>query len=563
MIFPFSLLAGKARNHTVHPVVLLILDGYGVAPPSGGNAISRINPGWMKKLYKEYPYGELMASGESVGLPANSVGNSEVGHLTIGAGRIIFQSLKRINSAIEDRSFFDNRAFFQAIKHVKKHDSTLNLMGLVGPGDVHSSVNHLYALLELCKTNDVFNVNLHLFTDGRDAPPQEAEKIIAEIEAKCEELGVGKIVSISGRYYAMDRDRRWERTQKAYQAIAEGKGEYAINAIEAVKKAYARGETDEFILPTVIVDRDGGHPLGSIHDGDAVIFFNFRIDRPRQLTMAFCLPDFENIKSFKLGYEPDRDPAAVEEISGPTFSRGVWHKDIFFVTMTEYHKDLPVSAVAFPPEVIAPTLAEVLSKAKVNVLCLAESEKERMVTYYFNGQVEKSFENEDVKILPSKRIATYDKNPQMSLPEIVAEFKKQIDMDKYSFVIVNFANPDMVAHTGNLGATMAAIRHVNWGVGEVYKKVMEAGGTLIITADHGNAEELLNFPTSPFFVTSSSGAINTDHSVNPVPVVIAGAAYKGTNKETAIKGYLYDVAPTVLKMLKIEQPKEMTGKSLI
>lgn len=548
------------KKPNLKPVVLLVLDGFGIAPASSGNAVTLAKTPNYDSFLKKYPHTELIASGESVGLPANEVGNTEVGHLTLGAGRVILQDLKKINLSIEKGTFFDNKAFLQAAAHVKKNSSKLHILGLIGSGKVHSSTEHLYALLQFCKKEGIKNVKLHLFTDGRDSPPKEAIEIIEKIEKHLEAVKVGQIASISGRYYAMDRDRRWERTEKAYKAIVEGLAVQTMSASDAIKSAYNSGRTDEFIEPSVIADKQG--PVGTVNDNDAAVFFNYRIDRAKQLTMALTIADFERIKVFDFGYDPEGSREIGEVAVGKTFNRAKVPKNLFFVTMTEYHKDLPVSAVAFPPEVVERPLPQVLAERGLKQLKMAESEKERFVTYYFDGLREGQFPGEEVEIVPSPKVPTYDKKPQMSLPKLVKVFVKQIRRDEFSFVLINFANPDMVAHSGDLKATIRAIEYVDRYMGGLVRAVLVQGGSVFITADHGNAEELISYPTTSFFYTSKKGTINTDHSNNPVPLIIADARFED-KKVTLQKGGLADVVPTILALLGIEKPEVMNGKNLL
>lgn len=538
MIFPFF----TKRNY-IKPAVLVILDGFGVAPPSGGNAINLAKKPHYDQLLREYPHGELIASGESVGLPANEVGNTEVGHLTLGAGRTILQDLKKINLSIEKGTFFDNKAFVAAANHVKQNNSAFHIMGLASSGNVHSSLEHLMAALQFCKKEELKKVYLHLFTDGRDAPPKEGIDVIGKIENQLSILRIGQIASISGRYYAMDRDKRWDRTAKAYNAIALGRAIQTLSAADAVNSAYARGQTDEFIEPTVIADKNG--PVGIVRDGDSLAFFNYRIDRPRQLTMAFVEPDFEALKS-----------------GNPTFQREKALKNIFFITMTEYQKGLPVSGVAFGPEVVEMPLGQVISTAGLRQMHMAESEKERFVTYYFNGIREERFQNEDLKIVASPKVPTYDKKPEMSLPGLISEFKKQTGKDIYNFLVINFANADMVAHSGNLNATIKAVEFIDIYLNQLVESVLRKDGTVIITADHGNAEELVTFPANSYFITTSRGTTNTDHSNNPVPVIVINNKFKG-NPINLGRGILADVAPTILGLMGIKVPDVMTGRNLL
>ncbi|OGM70415.1 phosphoglycerate mutase (2,3-diphosphoglycerate-independent) [Candidatus Woesebacteria bacterium RIFCSPLOWO2_01_FULL_44_14] len=561
----FANLFGKKQSD-IKPVILLILDGWGLAPASAGNAISLAKkPNWDRYV-ASYPYGELIASGESVGLPANEDGNSEVGHLTIGAGRAIKQSLPRIEDAIKDGTFMDNNALLDAVAHVKKNSSKLHVMGLVSHGSVHSSLKHFWALLDFCKNQGVTGVCFHLFTDGRDAAPTEAVKVVAEIEEQLKATGAGSIATVTGRYFSMDRDGKWERTQKAYEAMVMGKGQVAASATEAIQVSYAAGITDEFIQPTVIHSRSvslaTSGVANTINDNDAVIFFNFRIDRPRQLTMAFVFPDFENLKTVDFGYIPYEKgrKERMQIAKGSTFKREKIAKNLFFVTMTEYQKSLPVSAIAFPPEVVSDSLPEVLAKNALPQMHLAESEKERMVTFYFNGMSDTKFPGEEDVIVASPRVATYDQRPQMSVGKLVREFKKELRKQKYSFFVVNFANPDMVAHSGNLKASIRAVEIVDRAMGELVAATLNFGGTAVITADHGNAEELLSFPTGSFYVTTQSGTVNTEHSGNPVPILVINKAW-GPAKLG--QGMLADVAPTILAIMKIAKPAAMTGRALL
>lgn len=557
MFLPFF---KREKTKTVKPVVLVVMDGFGLAPSSEGNAITRAKTPYYNYLLKNYPNTELIASGESVGLPANEVGNTEVGHLILGAGRIILQDLKRISVSIEKGNFFDNKAFLKATGHVKRNNSKLHLMGLVSSGNVHSSLDHLYGLLQFCKKENIEEVFLHLFTDGRDSPPKDGVKIIEQIEERLKLLRLGKIASISGRYYAMDRDRRWDRTEKCYKAIVLGHAIQTFSALDAIKGAYIRNQTDEFVEPTIIADKKG--PIGLIEDNDAVIFFNFRIDRPKQLTMAFILPNFESLKEFDFGYNPDtsREEGTVE--FGKTFTREKVLKNLFFLTMTEYHKNLPVSAIAFGPEAVEDVLTVSISKAGLKQLHMAESEKERFVTYYFDGMREKPVEGEEVSIIASPKIETYDKKPEMSLPELVGQFRKQLKKNIYGFFVINFANPDMVAHSGNLKATIRSIEYVDKYLKVLVEASLAVNGTVFITADHGNAEELLTFPTSGYFITSSEGTVNTDHSTNPVPLIIVDNSLRRKGVKLQ-KGTLGDVANTILAHMNITPPPEMAGNNLL
>lgn len=540
------------------PVVLLVLDGWGIAPPSAGNAIALAGTPNLDRLASLYPNSRLIASGEAVGLPATEVGNTEVGHLTMGAGRVIYQGLKRINISIEDRSFFENAAFLKAISYAKQNNTKLHLMGLVGSGQVHASVEHLLSLLQVLKNHEMERVYLHLFTDGRDSPPKESLEIVARIEARLKELHLGKVATISGRYYAMDRDRRWERTQKAYAAMVEGKAPLFATVSQAIESSYAKNLTDEFLEPAVIDTN------GLIENNDSVIFFNYRIDRPRQLTMAFTMAEFENLKDFEFGYSSENEghKHGVQVSSGPTFKREKWPTNLFFVTMTQYQENIPVSAIAFPPQIVDMPLAEVLSSAGLRQLHMAESEKERFVTYYFDGLHTKLYPGEEVSISPSPKVATYDKKPQMAVEDILKQFKRHLSSKQYHFYIINFANADMVGHSGNLGATIKAIKILDRVIAEFVTFALSYDATVIITSDHGNAEELITYPKSSFYFTSSKGSTNTDHSNNPVPFLVIKKELLGT-KTVISPGSLADVAPTILAIMNIEKPKQMTGNNLI
>jgi len=527
MIFDFF-----RKSFKIKPVALIILDGFGLAPASAGNAIDVAQTPNLDRYLKGYPHAELIASGQSVGLPANEVGNTEVGHLTIGAGRLIPQDLMKINMSIESGTFYDNRALVAASNFVKSRSSSLHIFGLLSSGNVHSSEAHLKALLQFCKKEGLTKVYLHVFTDGRDAPMNEALNLIPELDNELQLLKIGRIVSISGRYYAMDRDNRWERIQKTYDAMTLGEGPKAITASDAIKNAYNKGLSDEFIEPTMIGD------VATVKENDAIIFFNYRIDRAKELTKAFVMPGFNQ------------------------FSRKIILKNIFFVTMTEYEKNIGVSDVAFGSEQVEKTLNVVLSEANLKQLHMSESEKERFVTYYFDGLRETRVAGEDVKIIASPRVATYDKKPEMSLPKLSREIRKQLRRDTYNFAVMNIANPDMVAHTGNLEATITAIRAVDKYLEEIVRQVDKQGGITIITADHGNAEELLTYSNTSFFFTTGKGTMNTDHSNNPVPMVIIGKQFLGKSNFLG-KGSLADVAPTILGLMGIQIPVQMTGRNLL
>ena len=536
------------------PVVLIIMDGWGIAPAGPGNAITSAQTPHLTRLSQLYPKTTLQASGEAVGLPKGEVGNTETGHLNLGAGRIIYQDLPRINRAIADGSFFQSKQLSQVVSHVNNYHSNLHFMGLTGAGGVHASNDHILALLQWCKQSQISRVFLHLFTDGRDSPPTSASSYISQLEQEMTRLGVGKIATLMGRYYGLDRDHRWDRTQRAYEALTEGKGADSVTAIQAIQQAYAAKITDEFIEPTIILD-DSGQPLPRINDNDAVVFFNFRIDRPRQLTKAFILPQFENaeiVSSF--------DPFAVKYFQKHqepldkthSFKRAKFLSNLFFVTMTQYEKGLPAT-VLFPPETVKTPIGEIFAQSNLKQLHVTETEKERFVTYYFNGQREDPFIGEDRIIVPSAQVSTYDQKPQMSASEITQTLLERMGAGNYDFVVVNLANADMVAHTGNIPATIKACEIVDECVGKIALNVIGQGGAVLITSDHGNAEEMIDPDT---------GGIETEHSDNVVPLIIAADKFS-SQKEAMSPGILADVAPTILKLMGIPKPDSMTGKELI
>ncbi len=491
-------------------LLLAILDGWGYREERYGNAIAYAHTPNMDSFIKKYPFTVLQAGGTAVGLPEGQMGNSEVGHINIGAGRIVYQDSLRILKAIEDGSFFENRVLKKAMEKAKK--TKLHLIGLIGPGGVHALPEHLFALLKMAKENGLKNVAIHCFTDGRDTPPKSALEYVRQIQRKIDEIGIGEIATIVGRYYAMDRDKRWERTKKAYEMLTQGKGRKAENAEEAVKEAYEKGETDEFIQPTVVKKT-------SIKDGDVVIFFNFRPDRTRQLTQAFVDSKFKEFERKKL--------------------------NLHFVTMTRYMDGLEVE-IAFDKVMLKNTFGEVISKNGMMQLRIAETEKYAHVTFFFNGGREKPFDGEERCLIPSPKVATYDMKPEMSAYEVTREVIKKIREKKYDVIVLNYANPDMVGHTGVWEAAVKAVEVVDECIGKVIDAVLEQKGIAIITADHGNAEEMLE-----------DGNPKTAHTTNPVPFILVG-------KEAKLrKGNLGDIAPTMLDLLGIKKPKEMTGKSLI
>ncbi len=518
------------------PVVLVILDGWGVAPPSRANAINLAQTPVWHRLIVTYPTLILQASGEAVGLPWGEIGNSEVGHLTLGAGTILFQELPRITNSIVDKTFFSNSVLTEAMFVAQKRSSSLHLMGLASPGGVHSSIDHLYALLELAKYSGLKDVYVHAFLDGRDTPFDSAKLYLEELSSKIKKIGVGKIATIMGRYYAMDRDNHWDRIQAAYDCLVEGKGKPVVSAIRGLTASYEAKVFDEQVVPTVIIE--SGKPVATIKDNDVVIFFNFRADRARQLTQAFVLPSFEK------------------------FPRHTLNK-LHFVTMTEYEKNMPVE-VAFPPQVIEYPLARIISEAGFKQLHLAETEKYAHVTYFFNGGREQAYEGEDHILIPSPVVSSYDIKPEMSARGITDRFLQEIRTGKYDFYVINFANADMVGHTGNLPATVKAINILDECIGEVVAGTLEYGGAVIVTADHGNAECIIDIQT---------GTINKEHTNNPVPCIIvareledkAGTGQLVTDDLSKLTpaGVLADVAPTILKIMGLPKPRTMTGHSLL
>ncbi|HEX5735554.1 MAG TPA: 2,3-bisphosphoglycerate-independent phosphoglycerate mutase [Blastocatellia bacterium] len=504
------------------PLALIVLDGFGHSPKLEGNAIALAHTPNFDRWYAEYPHTLIEASGTAVGLPAGQMGNSEVGHLNIGAGRIIRMDVSRIDHAIETGEFFQNEALAQAMEHARINDSALHLMGLVSHGGVHSWHEHLYALLKMAKQRNLERVFVHAFLDGRDTPPNSGEAYVAELLEKMREYGVGRLASIVGRYYAMDRDKRWERAEKAYRLLRYGEGKPAHDPIEAIRESYRQEITDEFMLPIVMVGEDE-KPLATIQDRDSVIFFNYRADRARQLTRAFTEEDFTGF---------DRGP----------------RPGIRFTTMTVYDHTFALP-VAFGPERHTRILADVFADTMLRNLRIAETEKYAHVTFFFNGGVETEFPGEKRTLIPSQKIATYDLKPEMSAFEVTGAIIKAIESDEFDVFIINYANADMVGHTGVLEATIKAIETIDTCVGDVVTAIRERGGTVIITADHGNAEQMIDPKTGGPF---------TAHTTNPVPLILI-SDYRGRLREG---GWLKDVAPTLLGLLGIPKPAEMTGEDL-
>ena len=506
------------------PTVLMILDGYGLNEKDQANAVSLGKTPVMDSLMKEYPFVKGYASGMAVGLPEGQMGNSEVGHLNMGAGRIVYQELTRITKEIQDGGFFKNEALLKAVANVKANDSALHLFGLLSDGGVHSHNTHLYGLLELAKREGLKKVYVHCFLDGRDTPPASGKDFVAELEEKMKELGVGEIASVMGRYYVMDRDNRWDRVELAYNAMVKGIGETAEDAVEAVAASYGADKTDEFVLPTVIM-KDGA-PVATVADKDSVIFFNFRPDRAREITRAFCADDFD-------GFARDK------------------RMDTTFVCFTEYDVTIPNKEVAFHKVSITNTFGEFLAANGKTQARIAETEKYAHVTFFFNGGVEEPNKGEDRILVKSPKVATYDLKPEMSAYEVCDKLVAAIKSDKYDVIIINFANPDMVGHTGVEAAAIKAVEAVDECVGKAVDAIKEVGGAMFICADHGNAEQLVDYETGEPF---------TAHTTNPVPFILVNYDESYTLREG---GCLADIAPTLIEIMGMTQPAEMTGKSLL
>ncbi|MBR1970334.1 MAG: 2,3-bisphosphoglycerate-independent phosphoglycerate mutase [Clostridia bacterium] len=499
--------------------MLMILDGYGYNDKTEGNAVYSAKTPVMDELLSKYPNTLIEASGMNVGLPDGQMGNSEVGHTNIGAGRIVYQELTRITKSITDGDFFTNEALLKAIANCKEHGSALHLFGLLSDGGVHSHINHLFALIELAKKNGLTKVFVHGFMDGRDVSPTSGIEFVKALEEKMKEIGVGKIGVLSGRYYAMDRDNRWERVEKAYAALCYGEGEMEDSAVEAMQKSYDNGITDEFIVPTVI-SKDA-----KISANDSVVCFNFRPDRAREITRTFVDADFEGFER-KNGMFP-----------------------VYYVCMTQYDEKMPNVDVAFRPEKLTNTFGEYIASKGLNQLRIAETEKYAHVTFFFNGGVEAPYENEDRALIPSPKVATYDLQPEMSAYQVTDEVIKRIESGKYDVIILNFANCDMVGHTGVFNCAVKAVEAVDECVGRVVEAVRKHDGVVCITADHGNADQMVDPETKDVF---------TAHTTNPVPFIVVGKDC--TLRET---GRLADIAPTLLKIMDIEKPAQMSGESLI
>ncbi len=514
------------------PLVLVVLDGWGLSNNIQGNPIREATLPTFEKFNRFYPMTTLQASGISVGLPWNTAGNSEVGHMTMGAGRVIYQNMPRISLAIQDGSFFKNEVLLQGIENAKKNKGKFHLMGLLSSGSVHSHKDHLIALLRLAKQNGLEQVYLHIFTDGRDSAPTAGIQQVKELVREMRLIGIGKIASLSGRNFSMDRNNNWDRIEKSYRMLTEGKGNTSDDPELAMEQSYGKSITDEFVEPTIITEK--GKPVALIENHDCVVFFNFREDRAREMTQAFVLPTFDGFTREKL--------------------------DLDFITMTEYERDLPVR-IAFPPEEIKNSLGEVLSASGKKQLRIAETEKYAHVTYFFNGGKETAFSGEDRLLIPSPTVAHFDEVPEMSSPKVTETLIDKIENSDYDFILVNYANPDMVGHTGNEEASIKAVEATDKSLSILVPAILKAGGAIIITADHGNVEELKR---------PSTGEIDTEHSTNPIPLWFITSdnhreksAEQMMREQNEVNGLLSDVAPTVLELMGIEKPKEMNGTSLL
>lgn len=515
------------------PVILVVLDGWGLSNTTQGNPIREATLPTFDKFNRFYPMTSLQASGIAVGLPWNTPGNSEVGHMTMGAGRIIYQNMPRITLSIQDGTFFKNEAMLAAMTSAIEKKGALHIIGLVGEGSVHSHKDHLYMIMRMAKEQGLEKVFIHAFTDGRDSSPTSGIQSLRDLEGHIHSIGVGKVASVAGRNWAMDRNNNWDRIEKTYQALVKGEGVTSTSAIQYLEECYAKGTTDEFIDPCVITEK--GHPIATVQNNDSVIFFNFREDRARELTKAFVLPGFDKF--------PRPERLAIE-----------------FVTMTEYERDLPVS-IAFPLEEIVNSLGETLSKNEKKQARIAETEKYAHVTYFFNGGKEQAFPGEDRFLVPSQTIPHFDEAPEMSAPQITEKAVELIESGVYDFILINYANPDMVGHTGNEKASIAAVEATDKSLSILTPAVMKAGGAMLITSDHGNVEEVKNLAT---------GEIDTEHSTNPIPLWFITAdnhhekvADAMVREENQVEGLLSDVAPTVLELMGVPKPPEMHGESLM
>ena len=503
--------------------MLMILDGFGMNEKAEGNAVKIAQIPELTEILTKNPNTMIHTSGLEVGLPEGQMGNSEVGHTNIGAGRIVYQDLAKITKSIEDGDFFSKPEFVKAIENCKANNSKLHIMGLLSDGGVHSHNRHLYGLLELAKRKDFEDVYVHCFMDGRDTPPASGEGYLIKLEEKLKEKGVGQIASLSGRFYAMDRDKRWERVSQAYNALVYGEGEKATDAVAAIEESYQKEIFDEFVKPTVITNKSG-EAIAKIEEGDSVIFFNFRPDRAREITRSIVDKEFDGFETKKM--------------------------NTYFVCMTPYDETMPNVEVAFRKEEIRNTFGEYISKKGLKQLRIAETEKYAHVTFFFNGGEEKQYEGEDRILVPSPKVETYDLKPEMSAYEVTDKVIEAIKSEKYDSIILNYANPDMVGHTGSIDAAVKALETINDCVARVVAAVKEVEGVLLITADHGNAEQMIDYKT---------GEPHTAHTTNPVPLAIIGLPGNKKVKE----GRLADLAPTMLDIMGLEKPDEMTGESLI
>jgi len=510
------------KENMKKPLLLCIMDGFGLNPAEEGNAIHLANTPNLDKLFAQYPNTQLAASGMAVGLPDGQMGNSEVGHTNIGAGRIVYQELTRITKSIADGDFFENEALLAAVENCKKNGTALHIMGLLSDGGVHSHNTHIYAIAELAKRAGLTDVFVHCFLDGRDVPPASGKDFVQEMMDKLAEIGVGKVATVMGRYYAMDRDNRWDRVEKAYRAMAFGEGNEVACGVCAVANSYKEDVTDEFVVPAVVTEN--GEAVGKIRENDSVVFANFRPDRAREITRVFVDPDFDG---FKRAYFP-----------------------VHFVCMTQYDKTMPNVDVAFKPQVLTNTLGEYLSKNGLSQLRIAETEKYAHVTFFFNGGVEKVSEGEERALINSPKVATYDLQPEMSAVEVTDTLMEKLDTLDLDVVILNFANCDMVGHTGIMECAVKAVETVDTCVGRVADKILSMGGAMLITADHGNADQMIDPETNGAF---------TAHTTFPVPFIVVGCG------DVSLRdgGVLADIAPTMLDILDLPKPEEMTGTSII
>ena len=503
------------------PVMLMILDGFGINEKEDGNAVKLANTPNIDKLMKKFQTTKIYTSGLKVGLPDGQMGNSEVGHTNIGAGRIVYQELTKITKSIEDGNFFAIPEFIEAIENCKKYNSKLHILGLVSDGGVHSHIRHLYGLLEMAKRRDFENVYVHCFLDGRDTPPASAENYITQLEEKMREKGIGKIASLSGRYYAMDRDKRWDRVKKCYDALVNGEGNKASSAIKAIEDSYQKEVFDEFVEPTVICN--GETPIATIQEHDSVIFFNFRPDRAREITRAIVDKDFKEFETKPM--------------------------DLYYVCFTNYDETMPNVQIAFKKELLKNTFGEVVSKAGFTQLRIAETEKYAHVTFFFNGGEEKQYPGEDRILVPSPKVETYDMQPEMSAEEVTQKVVEAIKSKKYNAIILNYANPDMVGHTGSLPAAIKAVETIDRCVEKIVEAILAHHGTILITADHGNADQMIDYKT---------GEPHTAHTTNPVPLILVGM-----DNAKLREGKLADLTPTMLDIMGLKKPEEMTGESII